>query len=144
MPDYRTMYDESEYVAAADLKGRDVTLTIASCVGGVIVGERGRKTKKPVVHFKEAKKGLALNKTNGKTIARLYGPEVAGWAGKRITLFPTQTDSKDGVVDCIRVRPEVPRSAPSKALVEQPVIANAPSEKPSCPPDPPSDLEVGP
>lgn len=49
-----------------------------------------------------------LNKTNAKTIAQLYGKRPADWVGKWIHLFPTQTDNRGEMVDCIRVRNQVP------------------------------------
>lgn len=51
---------------------------------------------------------LALNPTNRNTIMKLYGNAPRGWIGKLITLYPTDCDSPQGRVDCIRVRPYVP------------------------------------
>lgn len=110
----------TEYVAAAELKGRDVTLTIAR----VQVDELQRKgssakERKPIIYFTETKKKLVLNKTNAKTIAALYGGEVSAWAGKRITLFPTTDKFGRETVDCIRIRPKAPpakgQAAPAPA-----------------------------
>jgi len=108
MPDYRTMYDNA-YLYAFDLQGRDVTVEIAKVVGGELVGEGGRKSKKPIVHFKDKERGLALNKTNGKAIAAMYGTDTSKWIGKRVTLYPTTTQFGGETKDCIRVRPGVPK-----------------------------------
>lgn len=51
---------------------------------------------------------LELNPTNRKTIQGLYGNRPKDWVGKLITLYPTMTDSPQGQVDCIRVRPDIP------------------------------------
>lgn len=107
MADYRTMFD-SDYIYAFDLQGQDVTVTIDRVVGVTLVGEGGRKAKKPCVYFRGKDRGLALNKTNGKTIASLYGPHVEEWVGKRITLYPTTTQFGGETKDCIRVRNRVP------------------------------------
>ena len=53
-------------------------------------------------------KGLILNKTNGRTVASLYGPKVEAWVGQRITLYPATTSVGGRTTDCIRVRPVKP------------------------------------
>lgn len=120
MPDYRTMY-EKEFVYAYDLDGKDVTLTIERVNVGELVGTSGKKTKKPVVYFRGTPKGLALCVTNGKTIATLYGNRTEDWVGKRITIYPTKTTFGGAEVECIRVRPVVPKgngTAPKSAEPE--------------------------
>ena len=107
--DYRSLYD-SEYIGHWDLEGRDVVVTIEKVSGGELVGNGGRKSRKPILYFAGKQKGMVCNKTNGRTIASLYGPKVESWAGKRITLFTsTARDPSSGSeVECIRVRPQVP------------------------------------
>lgn len=120
--DFRTMYDR-EYIGAFDLpegKG-DTTLTIAKVEGGELTAMGGRKSKKPIVRWKETgMKPLICNKTNGKTIAAMYGNFVEAWAGKRVTLFrgSTRNPEDGGNVDCIRIRP----AAPTAFTEEEPVI----------------------
>jgi len=116
--DVRLLYP-NEYVAAADLieaqrkTGKTgVTLTIASVAVESLKTNRGSE-KKPIVRFKEmearAAKGgspakkLVLNKTNAKLIAKMHGFETEAWAGKQVTLFPTQCEAFGETVDCIRV-----------------------------------------
>lgn len=106
--DYRAMFDR-DYVGAWDLNGREVTVTICKVEAATLTGQGGRKTRKPVIHFEGKDKGLALNKTNGKIIANMYGPDTAQWLGKSITIYPTQTEMGGETVDCIRVRPRVPQ-----------------------------------
>jgi len=115
--DYRSMYDR-DYIGHFDLPdGADIDLTIASVSGGELTGQGGRKQKKPIVKFVEEVKPLICNKTNGKTIANLYGNIVEQWKGKRITLFVSSTRSPDGSGDvpCIRIRPKAPEG-PAKPL----------------------------
>jgi hypothetical protein len=101
---------ERDYLYAFDLQGKDVTLTIDKVTGGTLVGTGGKKTKKPLCFFREGQSGkpLALNSTNCKTIAALYGNDTDQWVGKRITIFPTTTQFGGDEVECIRVRPRVP------------------------------------
>lgn len=108
--DYRLLFP-NDYIAAHDLRGKDVTKTIK----GVAVEELrltgGGKEKKPVISFSDTKKRLVLNKTNAKSIASLHGNDTAGWIGKKIALFPTTTLFGRNTVECVRVRE---RAAPNE------------------------------
>jgi hypothetical protein len=111
--DYRAMYGK-DYVGAWDIPdGKDVTLTITAVKGGELTSIGGRKSKKPLLSFKGTEKKLALNATNGKTIASMYGKFVEEWVGKKIAIYKSTTRSPegDGEVDCVRVRPRVPAGA---------------------------------
>lgn len=109
MPDFRTMYD-NEFLYHFDLPaGRDAVVTIAKCVPGEVTGKGGKKSKKPVLYFQGKEKALALCKTNGRTIATLYGNDVAAWGGKKIALYATTTQFGPDTVGCIRIRPSVPQ-----------------------------------
>lgn len=112
MTDYRALFDR-DYIGAWDLEGRDTTVTIERVEAGELVGEGGRKTKKPIIAFVGKTKKFIANVTNCRTISTLYGPKVEAWKGKRITLYPTVTrDPKgSGDVECIRVRPREPTGA---------------------------------
>lgn len=109
--DYRSLYDK-DFIGAWDLKDKDVVVTITKVVGGSLTAPGGRKSKKPVVYMRGTEKGFALNATNGKTIAGMYGNIVENWVGKKITLYKSMTRSPqgDGDVECIRVRPTAPVS----------------------------------
>jgi hypothetical protein len=114
MTHWKSLQDR-DFMYAFDLAGKDVTLTIDRVVGGQLVGTGGKKSKKPLCHFKEGRepKPLALNATNCKTIAAMYGNDVENWSGKRITIYPTKTQMGGEEVDCIRVRPKKPAAARS-------------------------------
>ena len=107
--DYRSLYDK-DYIGAWDLKDNDVNVTITKVIGGSLVGVGGRKSRKPVIYMRGTEKGFAVNATNGKTIAALYGNHVEKWVGKKITLYKSMTRNPngDGDVECIRVRPQAP------------------------------------
>lgn len=113
--DYRSLYGK-EYIGSWDIQDKDVIVTIVSCTGGELTSVGGRKSKKPLLSIKGTDKKLALNATNGKTIAKLYGNHVEGWAGKRITLYKSTTRSPDGGddVECVRIRPVVPPAKGAK------------------------------
>ena len=79
---------DSPYFGEQDFETVDqqFLVTIRQVKMEEIKSDRGTEIK-GVVHFEEDIKPLILNVTNGKTIAKLYGKQVEGWAGKQITLF---------------------------------------------------------
>lgn len=128
------MFDR-EYIGAWDLP-HDVTVTISRVVAGELVGEGGRKAKKPIVYFEGKDKGFAANKTNCKIIAAMYGTDTRKWVGRAITLYPTTTEMGGKTHDCIRVRPQIPTTAKRRPNGNG-KPAGAPSE-----PQPQPDLHV--
>jgi hypothetical protein len=109
---WKSMIDR-DFIFAFDLNGKDVTVTIARVIGGELTGPGGRKTKKPIMYFEGKEKGLALNSTNAKTIAAMYGNYVEKWVGQKITLYPTTTQMGGETMECIRVRPTPPAARAS-------------------------------
>ena len=102
------MYD-SEYLASWDLDG-DVTVTISKVIAGEVGGHKGEeKEKRPLVYFRGAAKAMVLNKTNGRTIAGMYGKDTDNWIGKAITLFVGSCEAFGETMDCLRIRPGVPK-----------------------------------
>jgi hypothetical protein len=124
--DYRKLFDK-DYIGAWDLTDKDVTVSITKVAGGELVGPGGRKSKKPIVFMNGTKKGFAINSTNGKTIAAMYGNFVQDWVGKRITLYKstTRNPNGEGEVECIRVRPQIP-ATPQRGSGEEAPAAEAP------------------
>lgn len=114
MTHYRNLFDPGKYLGAWHLPtDRDAVVVIESCAGGVL--EQGqRKTRKPIVKLRGKTLLLALNKTNAKTIANMYGVDVTKWAGQSIALYVGETRDPEsgGKCACIRVRP----TKPSKGL----------------------------
>jgi hypothetical protein len=125
--DYRKMYDDKEYLYAFDLEGCprgedgkfERTLKISGCSRVELTGDNNKKAKKPGVSFYDEPKKLALNKTNGKVIAKLYGKDTDRWVGESITIFATTTEFGGETRDCIRVRPQRPeRGEPRRSPSE--------------------------
>lgn len=126
--DYRKFFDR-QYLGAWDLvdaqgRPRDVTVEIERVVAGELVSEGNKKTRKPIIHLRGKEKRLAANVTNCRTIAGLYGTDVRQWVGKLITIYPTTTKFGRETVDCIRIRPSVPRgkadTSPTPAVDTRP------------------------
>lgn len=96
----------SKWLAAADLEGQDKPVQIKQIVASEEVGQS--KDKRPILYFNGVVKGMVLNKTNAKRIAKLYGADTDEWVGEWITLYPSECDFGDETVPCLRVRPEAP------------------------------------
>ena len=122
----------SDYITAADLDGKpEWPMVIEAVSQGEVIGEKGRKSKKPFVRFKGARKPLALNKTNAKTIIGLYGPHTEQWVGKSVGLYATTTqDAKGQTVECVRVRPRVPTGPASEPPPDNSQQAEQPADEP--------------
>ncbi len=107
--DFRSLFP-SNYISAADLEGQDRVVVIARIVASEEVGQK--KEKRPILYFAGIQKGLVLNKTNGKRIAKLHSNDTDSWIGKAVTLYPSECDFGDETVPCVRVRDSVPVVAP--------------------------------
>jgi hypothetical protein len=103
----------SEYVKAADLKGRDVTVVIDHLQWEQLTMAGGKRDRKVTLSMLDAKGAKRLGKrwVIGKTVLRQIAAALGGetdvgkWPGKSVTLFPTTCRGSTGSqVDCIRVR----------------------------------------
>jgi hypothetical protein len=127
--DATRMLPESDYLGAWDLNKKPVTLIIrdvkvARLAGNAVV----RKAQdKCLVFFSTADgkpvgKGLLCGATNLKSIISLYGKKWKTWIGKPVTIFPTTCGAQGGaIVDCIRVKPEVPKTPAATVEPSEPV-----------------------
>src|SRR4030067_3024802 len=74
------------YLSGDDLDD-EVIVTIDRVVMESFRDPRTRvETRKPVMYFQRAKRGLIVNRTNWRTVADLYGDGSDNWTGKRIGL----------------------------------------------------------
>lgn len=100
----------SKYLKASDLQGRAYKLTI-NHVSIEDVGGDDQKQTKPVVYFREAAKGMVLNRTNADTIAIVLGEETDNWVGHILEVFSMRVQGPNGMVDGIRCRVDLPQHA---------------------------------
>lgn len=104
-----------DYLGSYSLPGgNEVTLTMASTRKEFITGTSGKKEEAFVCRFKETHdwvKPMILNKTNCKTIEKMYGtPYIEDWVGKQITIYIQKGVKAFGdVVDALRIRKEKPK-----------------------------------
>lgn len=106
---------EKSYIGAWSLDGQEVVATIVKVRAGTAPPNPDRPSEKPqrkaIVKLKEFDEELLLNVTNGTTIAKMHGPHVEGWVGKKITLYPTTTKAFGKTVECVRVKPQIPKES---------------------------------
>lgn len=98
-----------DYLGAYSLEaGNDMILTISAVKREMITGTGGKKEECPVCHWKENQKPMILNVTNMKTIAKMYGPYIENWAGKRVQIYASTTKFGGDTVECLRIRKDPP------------------------------------
>ena len=105
----------SNYLKAADLQDREVTVTMAD-----VKMEKLGDDNRPVLYFKGKEKGLVLNKTNANNIASRYGDDTEEWFGQQITLYPAMVDFQGRSTEAIRVRIPKPSSQRDRVMAESP------------------------
>ena len=63
----------------------------------------GKSERKPIIFF-DGDKQMVCNKTNGNSIAELYGDETDNWLGKEITLIVREVDFQGKSTPAIRIK----------------------------------------
>jgi len=103
--------------------GSDVILTIDKVVREMVVGEGGKKEECTVAHFSEKSKPMILNRTNCKTITKIYAtPYIEEWKGRKIQIYTGQTKVAGEVVDCLRIRPIEPQVGKPELMQNTPAF----------------------
>lgn len=91
-------------------EGCDLIATIDYVAQEKVTGVGGKTEVEVVAHFSDGNKPLILNKTNMKTIQKIYKtPYIEDWRGRKIQIFydPTVKFGRD-VVGGLRIRDFVP------------------------------------
>lgn len=103
---YANQY-EGDYLEAAHL-GSETSLTVSEVVAkNTTKAKDGRVIDKPIIKFKEAKRGLILNKTNAKILALMFGANMESYIDERVTLYPTTCEAFGKKnTPCIRIKLE--------------------------------------
>jgi hypothetical protein len=114
-----------DYIGAYALpSGLDMTVTIQSVSRQIVTSTGGKKEECTVARLM-GQKPLILNVTNSKSIARMYGPFIEDWAGKRITLYASTTKLAGETVECLRIRPAQPTDAKRRKTLSDERLTNA-------------------
>jgi hypothetical protein len=103
------------YAIGEDLQGKPITLTIEKISREKMHPQpNSPEVEKWVAYFKEARKGVVLNRTVAYQIAEFLGSEETDdWIGKRITLYPQPMTVAGRKVTAIRA--QAAKSAPATA-----------------------------
>ena len=111
------------YATGEDLQGKAVTLTVAKITQEKMHPQANApEVEKWVLYFKEARKGVVLNRTMAYQIAEfLDSEETDDWVGKRITLYPQPMSVAGKKVVAIRAR--AAQSAPATSETIPPTLA---------------------
>lgn len=89
--------------------GKDMTLTIKSVTVQQVKGADGKSEECLVATWAENQKPMILNRTNCKTIEKIYKtPHIEEWSGKKVTLYVSSVKAFGEVVDALRIRPVEP------------------------------------
>lgn len=103
-------YTNPNYLGAyAFQPGEEKTVTIKEVKREAVQNQSGTE-ECTVAHFVEDVKPLILNKTNCKTISKVWGtPYIEDWSGRKITLKVKKISAFGEVVDAVRVSPDRPQ-----------------------------------
>lgn len=109
-----------DYLGAYSLPdGKDIILTIKETKKETVVGNSGKKEECFVAYFHENVKPMILNRTNCKTIEKLYHtPNIEEWVNKQIQVGSTRINAFGEMTDCLRVRPFAPKLSNERPTVE--------------------------
>lgn len=94
---------DSNWLKCDDLNNKEHKVAISG-IDVKEVEQDDKKVNKLELSFTGREKGLLLNKTNAKVVAKAYGDDYTTWKGKEIIMYPTVTDFGGKTVDCIRLR----------------------------------------
>ena len=110
---WKNLVSDSNYIGEGDFQeGEEKILTIASVNYKETVTTQEGKTTKAVVHWQEKDyKGLILNVTNSKAIAKVAKSDyMEDWVGVKVQLYIEHGIKAFGdVVSAVRVRPYPPK-----------------------------------
>ena len=102
----------SKYLKAGDLRG-PVVLEIRDAPTETLTGFDGQQESKTVLYFVGTTKRLPLNKTNFFAVADVTGEEDSDrWPGRKVELYPAETEMNGRVLPCVRIRTPAVRAAP--------------------------------
>lgn len=89
-----------------------------------VTSEQGKKEICFVAYFQNEPKPMILNKTNCKTLAKLYTPMIENWNGKQIYLISQKVKAFGEVVDALRIKMIIPKPTNKLDTTEAEKILN--------------------
>ena len=109
MTHWKKMTNPNYLGAYAFEQGEEKTGTIDQVRQEMVTGADGKSEECIICYFRERDlKPLILNKTNCKTIEKIYStPYIENWAGKRITMCVKQVKAFGDITDAVRIKNKV-------------------------------------
>jgi hypothetical protein len=104
----------TKYLSCDDLKGRTITVKIASVDMEPVQMSDGSEEERIIIRFEKARKDFIGGKTNNFSLAVLLSRRPIDWVGKRIVLMPGTTTFGRDIVSCIRIG-GAPDATPERA-----------------------------
>lgn len=105
---------ETKYLSHTDISDVNDTVVTIKDFQQETLGIGAQAQEKWVLYFRENKKGLALNKTNGKILVKMLGEEMEDWIGHKISLYVKDDVEYQGdIVSAIRIRLTKPQAKPT-------------------------------
>ncbi|MBR4577377.1 MAG: hypothetical protein IKO25_09245 [Clostridia bacterium] len=102
---WKKLFNPNYLGAYAFETGEEKPVTISSIKEEEVTSTEGKKENCLVCTFKEPEKPLILNKTNCKTIEKLYNePDIDQWPGKGIILYVAKVKAFGELTDAVRIR----------------------------------------
>lgn len=99
-----------KYTGAYELKqGETKVLVIQRTCQEEVTSTTGQKQVCFVAYFNGQSKPMVLNKTNCKTITKLYGPFIEQWIGKAIEIESKKVSAFGDEVEALRVKKCFPK-----------------------------------
>lgn len=146
--DYRAFFDSS-VLRVWHLDGKERVFRISEVrrlTAEIGVGGKREVKRQPLLRLQNNKGQdvplpLALNKTNAKTIAGLYGNDPRKWVGRLVALYPTTTEVGGRTEDCIRIRNEDPAKRARKTRAADKAATGAAAAPEREPGDDQEDIE---
>lgn len=92
--------------------GKEITLQIQKIVKEKVKDTSGKEQDCTVAYFKQSDKPMVLNKTNCKTIAKIYAtPYLEDWVGKFITIYSAKVRAFGEETEALRVKDVIPNTS---------------------------------
>ena len=119
MTHWKTQFNY-DYLGAYSLpEGKDIILTLRETKREQVTGTSGKKEECFVAYFYEDVKPMILNRTNCKTMEKLFKtPNFEEWLNKQIQIGSTRVQAFGEMVDSLRIRPFLPKTDNSLPTVE--------------------------
>jgi len=118
----------SKYLKASDAE-EDLQLTVKS-VKLELIGQGQQAEQKPVLYFEEEPKGMVLNKTNAKMLAKIAkSDDTDEWKGVKVRIIATEVEYQGDLVMSLRIR-EAKRNTATRQAPAEPTEAPAADDIP--------------